>query len=98
MKERWSTKNHYLSSCPSLGECNYLDLTPIENMIDDVRNKSELLPVRVGLSSIPGAGNGLFVTKKIASNTLMGVYCGVVGTHHDSNAASDSLFEFGWFR
>ena len=28
----------------------------------------------------------------------MGVYCGVVGTHRDSNAHSDSLFELGWFR
>lgn len=98
MGEKWSTNNCYLPSCPSFGECRYSDFSPIEGLIDTVRRKSHLLPVKVHSSNIPNAGDGLFATKKIAPNTLMGVYCGVVGTHRDSNANSDSLFELGWFR
>lgn len=98
MGDRWGTNNIYLSSCPSFGECHYYDFSPIEKLIDTIRANNNNLPVQVRKSTVPSAGSGLFATKKIAPNTLMGVYCGVVGTHKDSNANSDSLFELGWFR
>lgn len=58
----------------------------------------EYLPLTIQPSCIPQAGQGLFTTKNIKADTLVGIYCGLVGTHLDSSSNSDSLFELGWFR
>ena len=84
-----------MKTCPSILQCSYSNFEPVKEQIQKFKKQHEYNPLSIRKSTI---GLGLFVTANIEKNTLIGVYTGTVGTHFDSDAHSDSLFELGWFK
>lgn len=71
----------------------YLNLTS-SALIWNIIAAEEHLPLTIQPSSIEGAGMGVFATLDIPKNSIINVYTGDIGPHHDVRF-SDYLFDLG---
>lgn len=59
------------------------------------RQRERFLPLAISQSKIKGAGQGVFASVRIPSETLICSYLGEIGTN-ESLCKGDSLFTLGW--
>ena len=90
--------NQYSRLCPSKVSCKYVDFKSIEKKLDIFKKNITKTPLEIKKSTIANAGEGMFALVSLKPQTIIGIYTGLVGTHHDIDSKSNSLFELGWFK